>query len=99
MSDDGRVFGLLAEDTAWSAFAAVAAIAAAMAARKATETLWSRLGSGDVPKDPSHPTTTWGQAIGWAVVAGATAGVARVVARRGAAAAWTHMTGDDELPA
>lgn len=83
----------------WSTFATLAAVVAAVATRKLAEVLWAGFGSGDVPDDPTDPDITWSQATGWALLAGAAAGMARVVGRRGAAVAWRRVTGNEAPPA
>ncbi len=66
----------------------------AVAARKAATAAWSRLSDRNPPVNPADRTISWGSALGWALVAGLAAGVARVVARRGAAAGWQSVTGE-----
>ena len=94
MNDDSSL-----HQAAWNAMATLAAVVAAVATRKLAESLWARFGSGDVPNDPTDPDVTWSQATGWALLAGAAAGMARVVGKRGAAIAWRSVTGDEAPPA
>jgi len=84
---------------AWNTLATLAAVVAALATRRLAEILWARFGSGDVPNDPTDPEVPWSQATGWALLAGAAAGLARVVGKRGAAVAWRRVTGDEAPPA
>lgn len=81
-------------DTLWGVVAWTAAAAAAWAARKAATALWSKLAETEAPANPADRSVTWYQAGGWAALAGGAAGIARVLGRRGAAAAWEGVTGD-----
>ncbi len=70
----------------WTATASAAGMAAAVAARKLTSAVWP--GSADPPLDPADRKVSWQQALGWAMLSGVSAGVARMVSRRAAAAGW-----------
>ncbi|NNF64407.1 MAG: DUF4235 domain-containing protein [Acidimicrobiia bacterium] len=78
----------------WKALSAALGFAAAWAARNISTSIWSRVSDGDVPVNPANREVSWMNAVGWAVLAGSAAGLARVVGRRGAAAAWVSATGD-----
>lgn len=78
----------------WNAVAALAAFASAWAARKTATMLWTRVSDAEAPINPADRSVGWSEAIGWAVVAGIAAGMARVVGRRGAVAAWEAATGE-----
>lgn len=80
--------------TTWNVLAATAAIGAAWAARQAATALWHRMSDAEPAEDPADRTVSWGQAAGWAVLAGIAGGLARVIATRGAAAAWQGVTGE-----
>ncbi len=71
----------------WKAIVAIATTGAAWAARKAATGVWSQVSDTEPPPNPEDPDVTWKSAMGWAALAGVTAGVARVLARRGASAA------------
>ncbi|MGE5697088.1 MAG: DUF4235 domain-containing protein, partial [Candidatus Sericytochromatia bacterium] len=59
-----------AEKLGWKLFGGLSAVLAALAARKALETIW-RLTTGKTPPaNPESPTTTWAEAVGWAVLSG-----------------------------
>lgn len=79
---------------AWKAFAGLSAVAAAWAARQAATMIWSRASDTEGPINPADNSITWSEALGWAGLAGLLAGVARVVGRRGAVAAWEGVTGE-----
>lgn len=79
---------------AWNALAWVAAAGAAWAARKATTRVWAQIADNEEPSNPAKRGTSWAEALGWAVLAGAVATTARVLAQRGAARAWEAATGE-----
>lgn len=80
----------------WKALAALASVGAAVAARNATAALWRHRTGQEPPSNPADPDTDWGEAIAWTLATGALVGVARLVARRGAAQVWEQVEG--ELP-
>lgn len=82
------------QKTVWNISATLAAAATAWAGRKAATALWSRVSDAEGPVNPADRSINWADAVGWALVAGVTAAMARVLARRGAAAAWEKVTGD-----
>lgn len=84
----------MSKQIAWKALALVAAGAAAWAGRQATTLIWTQISDSDEPSDPARRDTSWGEAIGWAVLAGAIATTARVLAQRGAAQAWEAAMGE-----
>ncbi len=80
----------------WKALAMVASVGAAVAARNATAAVWRNRTGHEPPTNPADPATGWGEAVAWTLVTGALVGVARLVARRGAARVWEKVEG--ELP-
>ncbi len=80
----------------WRIVGAGAGVAAAALTRKALTAAWRGTKHADPPANPANPSTSWGEAIGWATATGVALGVARLVAQRGAAAGWEKATG--ELP-
>ncbi len=78
----------------WKMLTAFAAMAAASLARKGSTKVWTRLSDNDAPVNPADRSISWAAALGWAVLAGLAAGIARVVGRRGAAAGWQAATGE-----
>jgi len=80
----------------WKALATLVSIGAAVAARNATSALWRKRTGHEPPINPADPDTDWGEAIAWTLATGALVGVARLVARRGAARVWQQVEG--ELP-
>lgn len=81
------------KSASWKAFATLASIGAAIAARNAATALWERQVGQDPPMNPADPDTDWGEALAWTLVTGALVGVARLFARRGAAALWAKVDG------
>ncbi|HSK24494.1 MAG TPA: DUF4235 domain-containing protein [Egicoccus sp.] len=81
------------KSASWKAFATLASIGAAIAARKAATSLWQRQVGDDPPVNPADPKTDWTEALGWTVATGVLVGVARLFARRGAAALWEKVEG------
>jgi len=64
-----------------------------MATRKALQASWRRFRGGDPPTNPASPSTTWSEAIAWAVSSRVALAVTRLIAQRGAAEAWRKATG------
>lgn len=81
------------QKTLWNVLTTSVAVGAAWAARQAATALWSRLSDAEAPVNPADRSVSWPEAAGWAVLAGSAAGLARVLGRRGAAAAWETATG------
>ncbi len=78
----------------WKALTAMTAMGAAWVARKGATKVWSRVSDNEAPVNPADRSLSWGAALGWALLAGLGAGLARVVGRRGAAAGWQAATGE-----
>ncbi len=78
----------------WKAVTTLSAVGAAWAARQAATTVWSRVSDNEAPVNPADRSITWTSALGWALLAGLATGLARVVARRSAAAGWEAAIGD-----
>jgi hypothetical protein len=74
----------------WRLVAAASAALAALAARQIVRLGWRATGH-DGGEDPQQP---WTEAIAWAAAVGVGAGVARVLAVRGAARGWERVKGD-----
>jgi len=75
-------------------FATIAAgTGSALLARRAATTVWRSTRHEEPPQHPTDRNVGWGDAMVWAVSVAVGAAVARVVAERGAAAAWTAATG------
>lgn len=81
------------KDLAWKATALAAGGASAFLTRRVFRLAWTGVKGGEPPTNPAAPSTTWHDAIEWAVVSGVGLAVARLVAQWGAAAAWKAKTG------
>jgi len=69
-------------------------VLAAKGARVVVEKVWKSTHSGqEPPRNPAIPGTSWGEAATWAVASGIAAGVARLLATKGAAEIWSRGTG------
>jgi Protein of unknown function (DUF4235) len=71
----------------------VAGAAAAAASRRAMTALWRVSRHQDPPENPASRGVRWRDALIWSISLGVGAGVSRLVAARGAAAAWQVATG------
>jgi len=78
----------------WQLVATLSGMLAATAVRRAAVTTWRSTKHEDPPANPVARDVGWRDALTWAVAIGVGAAVARVVAQRGAAAAWERATGD-----
>lgn len=69
-------------------------VVAAKLARSLAEKVWKRTHHGaDPPRNPAIPGTSWNEAVAWAVATGVAAGIARLLATKGAASVWAKGTG------
>ncbi len=80
-------------DMAWKAVALGAGAASAFATRRLIRAAWKSVKGSEPPSNPAARSTTWKDAIGWAVASGIALAVTRLIAQRGAAAAWKAKTG------
>lgn len=78
----------------WKAAVTAAAIAGGVTAKKVATAGWEKTRGSGPPQNPIDPETSWGEALTWAAVLGLSMGVARIVARRGAAELWKAAEGD-----
>jgi hypothetical protein len=67
---------------------------AAAAVRRVAVTTWRSTHDGEPPENPAARDVAWRDALIWTTSVAVGAAVARVVAQRGAAAAWERATGD-----
>jgi hypothetical protein len=77
----------------WKVIGILSGLVAARTSKKVLDTTWAKTRGGEPPRNPAAPGTSWPEALSWAIAAGATVGVARLVAARGAAQAWKKTTG------
>jgi Protein of unknown function (DUF4235) len=69
------------------------AIPSGIVVRKAADTAWLKVRGYPPPKNPAAPGVSWPDAAAWAAVSGVLYASARLVAARGAAAAYQKLTG------
>ena len=79
---------------AWQGVAATTGALAAIAVRRVAVTTWRTTKHEDPPENPVARDVSWPDALTWAIAVAIGAAVARVVAQRGAAAAWERATGE-----
>jgi hypothetical protein len=79
---------------AWQGVALASGTLAAAAVRRAAVTTWRSTKHEDPPQNPAAREVSWTDALAWTIAVAVGAAVARVVAQRGAAAAWERATGD-----
>lgn len=77
----------------WMVTSAVGAIAASLLTRGALSRGWRGVRGEDPPKEVASRSVGWPQALAWGALTGTVVGVARVIGRRGAAAAWEKTAG------
>ena len=80
-------------DLGWKAVALGAGAASAFVTRRLLQVGWRATKGGDPPSNPAAKSTTWPDAVGWAVASGVALAVTRLVAQRGAAEAWRAVKG------
>ena len=78
----------------WRAVAFASGTLAAAGVRRAAVGAWRTTQHEDPPENPVARDVGWRNALIWAMAVAVGAAVARVVAQRGAAAAWEAATGD-----
>ncbi len=83
---------VLTRDNAWTALGLVAAVAGAVIARSLLKAGWRSATGEEPPLNPDAADSTWREALAWAVVTGAIAGVARSLFRGGASKARRRWT-------
>ena len=77
----------------WKLFGGLSAVFAGIAARKVLVTTFTKTTGKEPPANPEAPDTNWAEAVVWAVLSGATMGVARMLATRKAASYYRSSTG------
>ncbi|MDQ1615592.1 MAG: hypothetical protein QOJ60_1531 [Actinomycetota bacterium] len=77
----------------WRLFGGLSAVLGGIAARKILVAAWQKSTGKEPPMNPASPTTSWPEAIGWALASGAAMGVARMLATRKAAGYYQRSAG------
>jgi hypothetical protein len=78
----------------WTLLAGAASAAAAPLAERALVAAWRAITDEDPPEDPAGPDVDWGRALAWTAASAVVVALVQVAARRGAALAWHHYTGE-----
>ncbi len=86
-------FASSADKLKWLALAAGSAMIAGFAARNLLRAGWRVFTDDDPPMNPAALDTEWSEAVTWTVMTGVAAGLASLLARRGAASTWQSLTG------
>jgi hypothetical protein len=76
----------------YNAMSTIFGLVAAVAVRKLVSALWRS--DTETPLNPADRRTSWREALAWGLATAIGAGVARVVALRGAASGWEKITGE-----
>jgi hypothetical protein len=96
MAKDNKKSSVAGSSTGWKIYSTALTVGAGIAGRKALAIAWKLVVRKEPPADPGHPGVSLHEALAWAAVSGATAGLARLTGTRQAAAWWTRASG--ELP-
>lgn len=86
-------FASRSDQLKWLALATGSAVIAGFAARNVLKAAWRAFADDDPPLNPAAPETEWAEAVTWTIGTALAAGLARLVARRGAATAWEQAAG------
>jgi uncharacterized protein DUF4235 len=77
----------------WKLLGTGSATLSGIAARKLTDAAWYAARGTTPPKNPAAPGVSWPEALAWAALSGLTVAGGRLLAARGAAAAYRSLTG------
>jgi hypothetical protein len=80
---------------AWTLVAAASGAIAALASNQLLRRGWSAWRKEPPPENPASPDVSWRDALIWAGATGLVVGVGRMIAKRGAAAGWRKVTGEE----
>lgn len=80
-------------DAVWKVMAMASGIVGAKAATKAINSTWNAAMGSEPPSNPADPDISWKEAVAFAVVSGAIAGLARTIAQKQAADLYIKSAG------
>ena len=80
------------ERIAWRALSVGAGAAAALMARTLVGAVWEHADESGAPSNLVARNVSWQRALAWSISLAVGVGMARVVAERSAAAAWSKVT-------
>ena len=86
---------MITKKHAWMAVAGGAAALGSLAVRGGLNKAWELATDEDPPQDPSSWDVSWRDAIAWTIATGVVMGLAGLLARRGAAAGWHRLLGEN----
>jgi uncharacterized BrkB/YihY/UPF0761 family membrane protein len=78
----------------WSAVVTGASAITMLAMRHGLNQAWRVAKADDPPENPASSDVTWRDAIAWTLATSIVIGLGRLLTLRGAAAGWTHFTGE-----
>lgn len=94
LNDEVRAqIGQSMEKATFKVAVGAATVAAALAARKALALVWKKARNDGPPPNPGSPGTAWGEALTWTLATAVGAGIAKLLAERGATAGWRKAVG------
>lgn len=94
MPPTGQYFVVAANTSmGWRLLGGLSAVLAGIAARKVMTKTWQVASGRNPPSNPAAPSTSWREAVPYAVVSGAAIGLARMLATRKAAGYYRRSTG------
>jgi hypothetical protein len=79
----------------WLAVASGATALTGAAVRRSLDRAWRFAMDAEPPDNPAHRSVSWREAVLWTVATGVVIGLGQLLARRGAAAGWHALTGED----
>jgi hypothetical protein len=95
-SGSGKAKPAAGSSTGWKIYSTAVTVGAGIAGRKGLAVAWKLVVRKEPPAEPGHPGVSLAEAVTWAAVSGATAGLARLTGTRKAASWWTRASG--QLP-
>ena len=81
------------QDHKWWLVSTGAALLASNLMKSAIERSYLGVTGRRPPQNPASPRVAWRAAFGWAMAAGVLVSLSEMLAERGAAAGWKHVTG------
>ena len=75
----------------WTLISTGSAVGAGILTRNLLKAGWRSVRHDDPPLNPALPNIRWSDALAWAFACGAAIGVARLLARHGAASGWRRV--------
>lgn len=83
------------EKKVWEGAIVLVAAGAGLLARQGLALLWRETQGEEAPENPAESGVSWRDALAWAVASGLAIGLSRVLAQRGATAAFRALAHED----